>query len=263
MKPRKRSSTVDGMSALSITTTTSKLTRVLHHANSSNDAAAFVAAQTAPAAIDTPKLRVEVTSLKPAKSASPKRGASFNVELIPAPRPIELLGERRDGHILDPETAEQIRVHLPALQRESCKWELVYSLMEDGASLGTLFRKMAGRSNCVVAICDSQGSVFGGFASDPFAPQKGSFGTGSSFLWRKHNEHTTRVYLSTGVNEMYQLASDSFVAMGLGEDNDYGLFLDHELDQGVSRMCPTYSNEVLASGTQFRCVSLEIWQPGF
>ncbi|TPX35498.1 hypothetical protein SmJEL517_g02174 [Synchytrium microbalum] len=256
---RKRAATVD-----SPTSAAPKLLPEINEdttlARRSNSALDLLASNisTAPIAIPEPRLRLEITSLSRAPSL--KKGKPSFVESLPAAKPIEFLDERRGerGRIMTLELANQLRPHLPSLQRESYKWELVYSLMEDGSSLSTLFRCMAEKKNFVIAISDSQNSIFGAFASDPFAPQKGSFGNGTCFLWKAKN-HATSVYMATGDNEMYQLSTDNFIAMGLG--TDYGFHLDAELDEGVSHECSTYGNEVLAGSSRFQVLNVEVWFP--
>lgn len=93
------------------------------------------------------------------RSASPMRP--------PPLEPLELKGFRDDttegARLLTPAVAEEIRIMVPERQRIEDEWNLVYSLDQDGASLGTLYEKCAGfdgtRASFVLVIRDNDGGV--------------------------------------------------------------------------------------------------------
>jgi hypothetical protein len=93
------------------------------------------------------------------RSASPLRP--------PPLEPLELKGFREDtteaARLLTPAVAEEIRIMVPERQRIEEEWNLVYSLDQDGASLGTLYEKCSPfqgtRNSFVLVVRDSYGGV--------------------------------------------------------------------------------------------------------
>jgi hypothetical protein len=108
--------------------------------------------------------------------------------------------------------AEEIRLLFPARLQLCEEWNLVYSLEEDGVSLGTLYKKcdqLRGlRNGFVLVVKDAEGGVcpsflthcpllppilfannkdfqlFGAYLTDAPHPSPHYFGTGECFLWR-------------------------------------------------------------------------------
>lgn len=93
------------------------------------------------------------------RSASPMRP--------PPLEPLELKGFRDDttgsARLLTPAVAEEIRTLIPERQRLEDEWNLVYSLDQDGASLGTLYQKAnyyeGQRASFVLVVRDNEGGV--------------------------------------------------------------------------------------------------------
>jgi hypothetical protein len=85
----------------------------------------------------------------------------------PPLEPLELKGFRTDtassARLLTPTIAEEIRIMIPERQRIEDVWNLVYSLDQDGASLGTLYKKCAvfekRRASFVLVVRDNEGGV--------------------------------------------------------------------------------------------------------
>lgn len=93
------------------------------------------------------------------RSASPMRP--------PPLEPLELKGFRDDttgsARLLTPAVAEEIRTLIPERQRLEDEWNLIYSLDQDGASLGTLYQKSnyyeGQRASFVLVVKDNEGGV--------------------------------------------------------------------------------------------------------
>ena len=85
----------------------------------------------------------------------------------PPLEPLELKGFREDtterARLLTSAVAEEIRIMVPERQRIADEWNLVYSLDQDGASLGTLYKKCSAyegtRSSFVLVVRDNDGGV--------------------------------------------------------------------------------------------------------
>lgn len=93
------------------------------------------------------------------RSASPMRP--------PPLEPLQLKGFRDDtkqsSRLLTPAVAEEIRIMVPERQRIDDEWNLVYSLDQDGASLGTLYKAcslyVGERASFVLVVRDNDGGV--------------------------------------------------------------------------------------------------------
>ncbi|KAF7555038.1 hypothetical protein G7046_g6661 [Stylonectria norvegica] len=94
----------------------------------------------------------------------------------------------RSARLLAAAVAEEIRTMIPERLRIVDDWHLIYSLDQDGASLGTLYqscRQFEGqRAGFVLVIKDQEGGTFGAYLSEYPRPAHSYFGNGECFLWR-------------------------------------------------------------------------------
>ncbi|KAF2263543.1 TLD-domain-containing protein [Lojkania enalia] len=66
----------------------------------------------------------------------------------------------------------------------------------------------------------------------------------------------------SGVNDYMIFCEQSYLSVG-GGDGHYGLWLDDNLENGVSSSCPTFGNEPLSDdGTKFEVLGVELWYIG-
>ncbi|KAF2731089.1 TLD-domain-containing protein [Polyplosphaeria fusca] len=66
----------------------------------------------------------------------------------------------------------------------------------------------------------------------------------------------------SGVNDYMIFCEHSYLSVG-GGDGHYGLWLDDNLENGVSSSCPTFGNEPLSDeGTKFEVLGVELWYVG-
>jgi hypothetical protein len=63
------------------------------------------------------------------------------------------------------------------------KWNLLYSISHDGVSMITFYDMVKRYPGTIIVIQDSQGNVFGAYASAPWKKGKYFYGTGESFLF--------------------------------------------------------------------------------
>jgi hypothetical protein len=154
------------------------------------------------------------------------------------------------------------------------RWELLYSLKEHGASLTTLFRRTGRREPSMLIVKDTQGAVFGGFATKAWrdstvANRGGSivkdaeyYGDGETFVWKLHNGSEGPVavtYQWSGQNNYFMLSSHRG-GLAFGGGGNFALLLDSELLQGSSGPCLTFDTPgPLASSESFECLDLEVW----
>ena len=66
----------------------------------------------------------------------------------------------------------------------------------------------------------------------------------------------------SGVNDFMIYCQKDYLSIG-GGDGRYGLWLDHDLENGISQTCPTFGNEPLSDeGKKFDVLGVEIWYVG-
>ncbi|EXJ60086.1 hypothetical protein A1O7_04236 [Cladophialophora yegresii CBS 114405] len=66
----------------------------------------------------------------------------------------------------------------------------------------------------------------------------------------------------SGLNDFLLYCESSYLSVG-GGDGHYGLWLDDELNSGVSESCPTFGNEPLSEeGRKFEVLGVEMWYVG-
>ena len=66
----------------------------------------------------------------------------------------------------------------------------------------------------------------------------------------------------TGENDFTIFCQPEYLSVG-GGDGHYGLWLDNNLNKGVSDTCPTYGNEPLSDdGSKFDVLGVEVWYIG-
>lgn len=66
----------------------------------------------------------------------------------------------------------------------------------------------------------------------------------------------------SGVNDFMIYCQRDYLSVG-GGDGHYGLWLDQDLENGISEPCPTFGNEALSDeGKKFDVLGVEIWYVG-
>jgi hypothetical protein len=186
------------------------------------------------------------------------------------------------SRLLKPEVAEQLRNFLPLRLQLRDRWQLVYSLEQHGASLTTLYDRnkppSGKRPGYVIVIKDRDHNIFGAYSNEHFRPSdlKRFFGNGDCFLWKvrdaaagsksetgagqQQQEPRVQVFPYTGENDFVIFCTPQFLSMG-GGDGHYGLWVDGNLETGVSSKSLTFGNEPLSdSGTKFTIIGLEVWR---
>ncbi|TGJ84006.1 hypothetical protein E0Z10_g4769 [Xylaria hypoxylon] len=111
---------------------------------------------------------------------------------LPSLDPVNLSGYRGDTEpderLLARGVAEEIRTFLPERLKIMEDWRLVYSLYQNGSSLGTLYQlceKYRGvRAGFVLVVRDGKDGIFGAYLTEAPHPAPSYYGTGECFLWR-------------------------------------------------------------------------------
>ena len=206
-----------------------------------------------------------------ATSTSGGSGGHTNLQVVtPAPQQLPLpalIGATTTPKcILSDAHRTEILRHLPP-SLALCDWTLRYSTEQHGCSLRTALMRLDGRGPSLLAVLDSNGHLFGGFASESWHVSRHYFGTGESFLYEAHP--TLRVYPWSGANPHFLLAFPDSIAFGGG--GQFGLWLDEAFEYGSSGRSSTFGNEPLttaakprlgdddSTAAEFRVMRAEFW----
>lgn len=178
---------------------------------------------------------------------------------------VSLEGPQTKNRILNTELAENIRHLMPMRLQVSSKWEQAYSLEGNGASLRTLYDQVRPKTKYqhgyVLLLRDSLGGVFGAYSNTPFKAETGGhfYGNADCFLFKATGDRF-EAFPYTGENDFVIFSTPKFLSFG-GGDGHYSLWMDDNLDKGVSYRTPTFGNEVLsAEGSKFHIVAVEVWR---
>ena len=102
------------------------------------------------------------------------------VEATPRPARPDLLNAAGSSalasHILSDRVLERLAAALPR-RFSPAEWRQLYSTQHHGASLGTLYRRCAGRGGALVVIRTTRGDVLGALLSEVRKPAAGQAAT--------------------------------------------------------------------------------------
>jgi TLD len=158
-----------------------------------------------------------------------------------------------------------LNTNLPlALQNE---WRFLFSSQIHGESFSTMLGKISNQGPTVLLIEDSNGYVFGGFATVSWALSPNFVGDETGFLFT--TKPKMRCFPTTGYNDHYQYLNlhqqtmPNGLGMG-GQHNFWGLWLDSEYGLGESaESCTTYQGYTQLSATKnFKVRNIEVWAVG-
>ncbi|CAL1148965.1 unnamed protein product [Cladocopium goreaui] len=142
--------------------------------------------------------------------------------------------EQCKRRILDEVRLRQLRAELPLKCRMASVWRLLYSPEVHGVSIGTFFRQcQAWPGETLLLIEDSNGAVFGGFASHTWQAQSRYFGHPECFVFRfPPEDDRCEVFGSAGHNEYFLFADCSGLMMGGGRHP--AIWIDQNFLKGTS-----------------------------
>lgn len=177
-------------------------------------------------------------------------------------------------------------------------WKLLYSASQHGFNLGTFYVRAKREKRTMLLVQTFDAEVFGGYTSTPWEPHAQYYGTGESFIFScgeatrpaqrgavameqsPHLGHagqtaeaegtdgggdaqstcsvTVRTFQWTGMNQLFMMSTDDYIAMG-GGGGDFGLLLEEDFVRGTTGMCETYQNAPLCSQDSFEVDNFELW----
>lgn len=181
-----------------------------------------------------------------------------------------------------------------SLEQHGASLATLYSNNAPKITYGGSEERTRHKHGLVLVVKDRAHRLFGAYVNEHFHTVQvpGSrrfFGNGDCFLWttQKTKKHVLKKssdevgaedtntaedddgyqlqfkgFPYTGVNDFVIFCTPQFLSMG-GGDGHYGLWLDDNLEHGVSSPSLTFGNEPLSgSGTNFDIVGVEVWQIG-
>jgi len=93
------------------------------------------------------------------------------------------ISSMRKSKILNPKMLVLLGLVIPPLFKRK-KWELVFSTDTEGVSMRTFYQCVENYNPTILLIKDSNGNVFGAYASEKWHNSKYYYGTGETFLFK-------------------------------------------------------------------------------
>ncbi|XP_077312406.1 MTOR-associated protein MEAK7-like [Lithobates pipiens] len=159
-----------------------------------------------------------------------------------------------------------LNFHLPAEMQH--RWCLLFSTQVYGMSFIQLCTHLVDKGPTLLVLRDTNGFIFGGFASPNWEVKPHFQGDNKCFLFTIFPKFG--IYTSTGRNEQYMYLNDGIQEdpKGLGMGGDlgcFGLWIDQDFRNGHSKakkLCTTYNSPRLSAREDFTIDSMEVWQVG-
>ncbi|OEL28116.1 TLD domain-containing protein 1 [Dichanthelium oligosanthes] len=127
-----------------------------------------------------------------------------------------------------------------------------------------LLNKENGDAQTVLIVKDTEGSVYGGYASQPWERHSDFYGDMKTFLFKLYPQAS--IFRPTGANRNLQWCAINFSSENIpngigfgGQPHHFGLFLSANFDQGHSFTCSTFTSPPLSKTNRFRPEIIECW----
>ncbi|KAM5137972.1 MTOR-associated protein MEAK7 [Mantella aurantiaca] len=168
--------------------------------------------------------------------------------------------------LLDLPSIMFLNSHLPVEIRH--RWRLLFSTRIHGESFSQLCGHLVDQGPSLVVLRDSDGFVFGGFASKSWEVKPQFQGDSRCFLFTVSPR--LDIYTYTGYNDHYMYLNHGQQTMpnglGMGGQHEYfGLWIDSNFGKGHSKAkprCTTYNSPQLSAKEDFTIDAMEVWALG-
>ncbi|XP_040185290.1 MTOR-associated protein MEAK7 [Rana temporaria] len=168
--------------------------------------------------------------------------------------------------LLDFPSVMFLNSHLPSEMQQ--RWRLLFSTQIHGESFSKLCGQLVDQGPSLLVLRDSDGSIFGGFASQSWEVKPQFKGDSRCFLFTV--SPNLNIYTYTGYNDHYMYLNHGQQTMpnglGMGGQHDYfGLWIDSNFGKGHSRAkprCTTYNSPQLSGKEDFAIDTMEVWALG-
>ncbi|XP_073459858.1 MTOR-associated protein MEAK7-like [Aquarana catesbeiana] len=159
-----------------------------------------------------------------------------------------------------------LNYHLPAEMQH--RWRLLFSTLVYGRSFIQLCTHLVDKGPTLLVLRDTNGFIFGGFASPNWEVKPQIQGDSRCFLFTVFPKFG--IYTCTGCNGQYMYLNHGIQAdpKGLGMGGYlgcFGLWIDQNFRNGHSKakpLCTTYNSPRLSAREDFTIDCMEVWQVG-
>ncbi|XP_072950834.1 uncharacterized protein [Typha angustifolia] len=150
-------------------------------------------------------------------------------------------------------------------QHEVREWKLLYHSALNGLSFNTFFGNISSDDGATVLIIkDTEGFIYGGYASQQWERHNDFYGDMRSFLFQLCPKAS--IFRPTGANNNLQWYAMNFSSANIpngigfgGQPNHFGLFLSANFDQGHTFSCTTFNSPCLSKSYKIRPEVIECW----
>ncbi|XP_078400701.1 MTOR-associated protein MEAK7 [Cetorhinus maximus] len=168
--------------------------------------------------------------------------------------------------IFDVPSVMYLNTYLPSEHQN--QWQLLFSSQFHGESFARFCSLILHKGPSLLVIKDSDGYIFGGYASHTWDARPQFQGDSKCFLFTLSPE--LGIYNCTGYNDHYMYLNHGQQTMpnGLGMGGQFyyfGLWIDSDYGRGHSKAkprCTTYNSPQLSAQENFRIDTLELWRVG-
>ncbi|KAJ8644463.1 hypothetical protein MRB53_006211 [Persea americana] len=150
-------------------------------------------------------------------------------------------------------------------QHELEEWSLLYHSALNGLSFNTFIGNISsGDGPTILIIKDTEGYIYGGYASQPWERHGDFYGDLKSFLFQLYPRAS--IFRPTGSNSKLQWCAVNFSSESIpngigfgGRVNHFGLFLSASFDQGHTFVCSTFDSPCLSKSNKIYPDAIECW----
>ncbi|XP_077309532.1 MTOR-associated protein MEAK7 [Lithobates pipiens] len=168
--------------------------------------------------------------------------------------------------LLDLPSVMFLNSHLPSEIQQ--RWRLLFSTQIHGESFSQLCGHLVDQGPSLLVLRDSDGFIFGGFASQSWEVKPQFKGDSRCFLFTV-SPHLD-IYTYSGYNDHYMYLNHGQQTipngLGMGGQHEYfGLWIDSNFGKGHSKAkprCTTYNSPQLSAKEDFTIDTMEVWALG-
>ena len=184
--------------------------------------------------------------------------------VIPVPKPdkpSKIITSEDDWFILWQWLPERFQI---------CAPQKIFSTETHGYNLIRLYEVLDETEPFILLIKTAKNEAFGAYCSTSLTSRlkEGElhfFGTGETFLFSFCFKPPKKfpwvgLHQNAGVTDMFVAGNDNYIVIGGGEGG-FGIYLDHELNNGNTAKCSTFNNLPLcpSEDNSFMCTAVEVY----
>lgn len=150
-------------------------------------------------------------------------------------------------------------------QQDAQEWGLLYHSSVHGLSFNTFLGNVLGvEAATILVIKDSEGCIYGGYASQPWEKYPNFYGDMKCFLFTL--QPRVSLYRPTGSNTNLQWCASNYISESIpngigfgGQIHHFGMFVSGSFDRGHTRYSVTFGNPPLSTKEDFVPQIIECW----